>query len=150
MTEARVRAVMRKVSANLRAFVTAGLLTETQASKWTADLSYLQLVEALDYFEVQCTMHSGKSFGLRYTVRADGSILQDAKSGGLDVYGIPKDSSIGLVAQLRDDAPSWVYDELRKRRWGFNGTSLDGDESEQRSFSREGYGITRSKVGIWP
>lgn len=147
MTEARVRAVMRKVGANFRAFVTAGLISEAQANKWTADLTYLQLVEALDYFEVQC---AGKSYGLRYTVAADGSILQDAKSGGLDVYGIPKNASIGLYAHLRDDVPSSVRDELRKRGWGFNGSSLDGDASEQRSFSREGYGITRSKIGTWP
>lgn len=147
MTEARVGAVMRKVSANFRAFVTAGLISENQASQWTADLTYLQHVEALDYFEIQC---AGKSFGMRYTVSADGSILEDSKSGGLDVYGIPRSSSVGLYARLRDDAPSSVHEELRKRGWGFNGSSLEGNESERRRFSRKGYGITRSKIGVWP
>lgn len=150
MTEARVRAVMRKVGANFRAFVTAGLITEACASSWTADVTYLQVLEALDYFEVQCTTPAGTSFGLRYTVAADGSIREDSRSGGLDVYGIPRNSKLGLFASLRDDVSGNVRDELKKRGWGFNGSSLEGAESEQRSFSRDGYGLTRSKVGIWP
>jgi hypothetical protein len=150
MTEARVRAVMRKVEANFRAFITAGLITEAHASSWTADVTYLQLVEALDYFEVQCATPEGASFGLRYRVAADGSIREDSRSGGLDVYGIPRNSRVRLYAHLRNGIGSSVREELRKRGWGFDGSSLEGPESEQRSFSREGYGVTRSKVGVWP
>jgi len=151
MTEARVRAVMRKVGANFQVFVTAGHISQTRANSWTTDVTYLQLVEALDYFEVQCTTPAGDTFGLRYTVAADGSIREDSRSGGLDVYGIPNNSTLGLFASLRDDvSSSSVRDELKKRGWGFDGSSLEGAESERRSFSREGYGLTRSKVGIWP
>ena len=81
---------------------------------------------------------------------SDGSVRQDAKSGGIDVYGIPPGSIVSLYAHLRQDVPPSVREELRRRGWGFNGSSLEGDESEQRTFSREGYGIARSKVGVWP
>src|SRR5436309_1736276 len=85
MTEARVRAVMQKVAANLRAFVVAGHLDRDRAQKWADDLTYLQIQEALEFFELQI---DGRSFGLRYTVRSDGSVQQDSASGGIDVYGL--------------------------------------------------------------
>ncbi|MGC4120484.1 MAG: hypothetical protein QM765_39075 [Myxococcales bacterium] len=106
MTEARVRAVMQKVSANLGAFVVAGKVSKEAAQSWAADLIYLQLNGALDFFEIQITPPRGERFGLRYTVKADGSIQQDSPSGGLDVYGLPKDARINLFAHFNDSSPS--------------------------------------------
>src|SRR5438552_3746552 len=93
MTEARVRAVMEKVAANLRAFVVAGHLDRDRAVAWVSDLTYLQLQGCLEFFELQI---NGRSLGLRYTVRSDGSAQQDSAAGGLDVYGLP----LGTIVHL--------------------------------------------------
>lgn len=150
MTEARVRAVMRKVAANFRAFVTAGLVTESSATKWSDDLIFLQLEEVLDYFEVQVVTPAGNKFGLRYTVSADGSIYEDSRSGGLDVYGIPPNSTVKLFAKMLPGKLASVRDELEKRGWSFNGSSLEGEVTASRAFSSNGYGINRSQIGAWP
>jgi hypothetical protein len=150
MTEARVLAVMQKVSANFQAFVVARYVDKEKAQSWAQDITYLQLEAALEFFEIQLTPPTGAPFGLRYTVRADGSIQQDSASGGLDIYGFPAGTRAGLFAHLRTNTPRYVYDELKKRGWGINGKKLDGAESEGRAFSSGGYGLTRSKLGTWP
>src|SRR6266849_5030075 len=98
MTEARVREVMQKVAANFTNFVVAGLVRREVANSWRDDLIYLQVQEALDFFEMQLRTPQGERFGLRYTVRADGSVQQDSASGGLDVYGLPLGTCASLYA----------------------------------------------------
>jgi hypothetical protein len=147
MTEARVRTVMQKVAANLRAFVVARLVPLERAQQWASDLTYLQIEEALDYFELQI---NGRTFGLRYTVRADGSVQQDSPSGGIDVYGLQPGITVQLYAHLRAGVPQRIYDELRRRGWGFNGQRIEALESEHRSFSSDGYGLARVNLGTWP
>jgi hypothetical protein len=150
MTEARVRAVMYKVSANFTAIVVAGHIKTESTRKWAEDLTYLQVAEALRYFELQIRTPSGHRFGLRYTVSADGSIQQDSASGGIDWHGIPLGTTVGLYAHLCDGIPSSVWEELGRRGWGFNGQRLEAPESEARAFSSGGYGVTRVKLGVWP
>ena len=150
MTEARVRTVMRKVAANFRAFVTAGLVTEARAARWSSDLTYMQTKEALDSFEVQVRTLSGQEYGLRYTITAVGTIVEDSRSGGLDVYGIPSNSTVSLFAKPLPGRLDRVKDYLKSQGWHFDGNSLEGETSEGRSFSSGGYGITRAKVGTWP
>ncbi|MBF6570980.1 MAG: hypothetical protein IVW54_19110 [Candidatus Binataceae bacterium] len=147
MTEARVRDVMQKVAANLSAFVVAGLITRERAIKWITDLTYLQIEECLDFFELQL---GGRSYGLRYTVRSDGSVQMNSASGGLDIYGIPFGTAVQLYADLRMETPQSVYDYLAQHGWGFDGRKMEAPESEHRSFSKEGYAITRARVGTWP
>ena len=147
MTEARVRAVMQKVTANLNAFVVAGLVTAERARKWVNDLTYLQLEGQLEFFEIQL---AGRTFGLRYTVSADGSIQQDSPSGGIDVYGLTAGTTVQLFASLRSPRPPYIQTELERRGWHFNGKKLEAPESEQRAFSNNGYGLLRSKLGTWP
>ncbi len=150
MTEARVRAVMNKVSANLAAFLVSGFITGAQIAKWVDDLIYLQLQEALDFFELQATKPGGTKVGIRYKVNSDGSSQQDSSSGGIDVYGLPAGTTIGLFARLKEPIPTHIREELSKRGWGFNGQQLNAAESEQRMYSSGGYGLTRTKVGLWP
>jgi len=150
MTEARVRAVMQKVGANFWALVVSGHLDRHEAQRWVDDLIYLQVEEALDFFEVQVTSPQGERFGLRYTVRADGSVQQDSKSGGIDLYGFSSGTRVNLYAHLRYGIPQSVREELQRRRWGFNGTRLQAEISERRAFSKDGYGLIREKLGQWP
>ena len=147
MTEARVRAVMQNVAANLRAFVVAGHAARERAVQWERDLTYLQVQGVLEFFEVQL---NGRSFGLRYIIRSDGSIQQNSPSGGLDVYGLAAGTRVQIYAHLREDTPQRVYDELARRGWGTNGKRIDAAESDHRSYSSEGYGLVRAKLGTWP
>jgi len=147
MTEARVHAVMRNVAANLCAFVVAGHLDRERALDWAADLTYLQIEESLEFFELQL---NGRFYGLRYVVCSDGSVQQNSEAGGLDVYGLPSSTTIQLYVHLRARTPQYVYDELARRGWAFNGQKIEAPESEHRSFSSEGYGLTRAKLGTWP
>jgi len=146
-TEARVRVVMQKVAANLSAFVAAGIVDRTRAQKWADDLTYLQIEEAIDFFELQL---NGRSLGLRYTVSSDGSVQQDSVLGGLDVYGLPAGTTVKLYAHLRPGIAPRVREELKRRGWGFDGQKMEAEESEHRSFSNGGYGVTRTKLGTWP
>lgn len=146
-TEARVRAVMQKVAANLSAFVVAGIVAHARAQKWADDLTYLQIEDAIDFFELQI---NDRSLGLRYTVRSDGSVQQDSASGGLDIYGLPAGTTVKLYAHLRAGSPQHVWDELKRRGWGFDGQKMEAEESEHRSFLSGGYGVTRTKLGPWP
>jgi hypothetical protein len=150
MTEARVRTVMQKVSANLSALVVAKHVTAESAQKWAEDLTYLQVAEALDYFEIQIRSASVQPFGVRYTVSADGSLQQDSASGGLDWHGIPAATSVNMVAHLYDGKLESVRPYLAGRGWNFSGRRLDAPESEQRVFSSNGYGLTRATLGVWP
>lgn len=150
MTEARVRVVMQKVSANLTALVVAGHITAESAQKWVEDITHLQTAGVLHYFEIQVQHPGGLPFGLRYTVSADGSLQQDSASGGLDAYGIPPGTNVKLYAHLYEGKLASVRQYLVSRGWGFNGKRLDAPESEQRAFSADGYGLIRAKLGVWP
>ncbi len=143
-----MRAVMRKVEANLQTMVQRGLITPERAVKWSWALIYTQLRCALNSFEVQFAV-GAQPIGLRYEISADGAVRDDANSGGLDVYGIPGGTPTSIVLSLKDDAPQDVYDELGRRGWGTDGRLLSGALSERRAFSSDGYGIVRHHVGEW-
>lgn len=147
ITEARVRAVMQKVRVTFTGLVIAGLITEERAAKWTTVLSYLQLEGVIEYFEIQL---GGRQYGLRFTIFDDGSIQQDAKAGGIDFHALPKNTSVGLYTHTRANTPQYVYDELKKWGWGFNGQRLEAPAGDSRGFSKDGYGIVRERLGEWP
>ena len=75
---------------------------------------------------------------------------QDSASGGLDIYGLPAGTTVKLYAHLRAGSPQHVWDELKRRGWGFDGQKMEAEESEHRSFLSGGYGVTRTKLGPWP
>jgi hypothetical protein len=150
MTEARVRAVMQKVRANLNAFVVAGHLAAAKADKWADDITYLQLAGALKSFEVQIDMPGRTRFGIRYTVSADGSVQQDSASGAIDVYGLTAGTTVGLLADPVGPLPGHVRAELVRRGWGFSGQSINASASDRRAFSSGGYGLIREHLGDWP
>lgn len=149
-TEARVRYVMAKVMANFNALVIANLITRQSAEKWNDDLSVLQMMDALESFQVQFANGSASPYCLNFAISNDGSIQQDAASGGLDFYGIAKNTPVTLCLRLRPAK----YDQARKvledRGWTFNGKLIEASSSETRSFGSGGYAITRSKRGNWP
>lgn len=149
MTEARVRAVMEKIMANFTAMVVCDLIPHERANRWSEDLTYLQLENALVTFQVQFRPPGRPPYGIQYRVSNDGSVQQDSSSGGLDLYGIPKGTPVALCVDLRPERRTIVLPWLTERGWHFNGSLIQGAETESRSFSSGGYGVTRSMVGAW-
>jgi len=150
MTEARVRAVMQKVRANFNAFVVAGHVAAAKADSWATDLTYLQIVGMLKFFEIQIRIPGKEGFGIRYTVSADGTLQQDSSSGGVDPWSLPSGTTANICVEPSGPLPDSVRAYLVSRGWGFNGKSLDGSTSERRAFSANGYGLIREHVGTWP
>jgi hypothetical protein len=54
-----------------------------------------------------------------------------------------------IVVTYRDDVEPDVRAEMRRRGWGPGGVSLAGNATRERAYSKEGYGLIRSKVGDW-
>jgi hypothetical protein len=147
-TDARVRYVMQKVMANFTGLAVCDLITAERAAKWSVDLTYLQMEDALAGFQVQFKEPGVEPYGLQYRVSNDGSLQQDSSSGGLDFYGVPRDTPVTLCLDLKLGKKAQVRPWLESRGWSFNGKLIEGDESEARAFSTGGYGITRSKIGF--
>ncbi len=150
MTEARVRVVMQKVRANFNAFVVANFVVAAKADSWAEDLTYLQVAGALKFFEIQILSPGRATFGIRYTMSADGSLQQDSASGGINLYGLPTGTTAGIYVEPSGTLSDTVRAYLTSRGWAFNGTSLDGSPTERRAFSKDGYGLIREHIGTWP
>jgi hypothetical protein len=149
-TEARARYVVGKVYEDFLSMLSRGLITKHSADKWREDLIYIMGQQALDQFEVQFTRPNGKRDGFRYKLDDSGNIYTDDDSGEVDYYDWPNGTVANLVVTLRENSIRYrdVLEELHSRRgWGNNGSSLEGDNSDPRSFSNSGYGLNRNKIG---
>jgi Bacterial HORMA domain family 1 len=149
-TEARAREVMRNVHSDFMNLASAGLITREDAQRWYDDIAYAVLSEVVATFQVQLTRPNGTTFGLSYTIRDDGTVLEDSKAGGFDPFGLPRGTYACPCIFYRLEAPNFerVRADLRKRGWGPGGSLIEGG-ARDRAFSKDGYGIERSKVGEW-
>jgi hypothetical protein len=142
---------MEKVLDDLVGLHLLNFITREQLNSHYQDLLYLMTKEVLDYFEVQFRLPSGEKVGVRFVVQDDGSISDDAASGGLDYYSLPQGTTMTLFAELRRQARRYdeALAELGRRGWGTNGVRLDGGTGYQKSYSKDGYGVARHRIGEW-
>ncbi len=148
-TEARARKVMGKVQSDLIGMQNASLIAEHQVTKWVDDVLYCLNKEALRMFEFQLTLPDGSKRGIRYNVKDDGTISEDASTGGIDYYDLPKGTRVNLVIDPREGKLSSIQLELQARGWGFNGQVLPGEGTRDSAYSKDGYGLQRMKIGAW-
>ena len=150
-TETRVRHVMEKVYEDMLNLAHRGFLSYDRASEWHDDLSYLLNAQAICCFEVQLHRPNKTKAGWRYDLKDDGSILSDLDSGGLNLYGLPDDTEASLLVRYRDNHPNkeQVRAEMRKRGWTTGGSFIKGSSTRDRDYSKDGYGVYRSRVGTW-
>ena len=149
-TEARVRYVMQKVAANFTGLVVRDLISQARADEWSEVVTYLLIEDALDGFQVQFDMASRAPYCIHYAVSTDGSIQSDSPSGGLDYYSIAPGTPVSFCLNLKPSRRAAAHAWLQMRGgWTFNGKLLVGDDTEARSFSSGGFGVTRSKRGSW-
>jgi len=149
-SEARARTVMLQVLGDFMLVPSAGLISRGTIQEWHEELEYAVLLHVVDTVQLQFTKPDSTRLGLSYTVRDDGTILEASKAGGLDLYGFPRGTRVGLVLTYRQQAPNieTVKAYLRDRGW-MRGSLIDGVTRRDRAFSKDGFGIARGKVGEW-
>ena len=150
-TEARARVVMLSVLADLLALADARMVSIEKAKRWMEDLLYLLNARVLNYFELQFYSFSRIKFGgYKYSLSEDGSLHENSDSGGIDPYDFPAGTSVGLFADIDNSKKniSEVMEYLACRGWGTNGSALSGQETYERAYSKDGYGLKRFKVTL--
>lgn len=150
-TDARLRAVMAEVGADFYAPAAAGLITADVARKWTEELSFILLYRAANSFQLQCTKPDGTKVALHYSVSSDGSVRESSNAGGIDFYALPVGTKAFLFVDMDWNSPNIaiVRDYITRRGWGTDGKAVEGNPIRDRVYSKEGYGVIRSKIGQW-
>jgi hypothetical protein len=151
-SEARVRVVMLEVGADFYCLAGAGLIFAETANKWTEDLSHILLHKAAKGFQIQLKCQGYSPLALDYRVSSDGSLLESSTAGGINYFALPHGTSASLFVDLNHGATkiAAVREYLSGRGWGFNGHAVEGPTVRDRSYSKDHYGVVRSKVGAWP
>jgi hypothetical protein len=149
-SDARASYVLDKIFDDLTGIVVCGLATQAMIEDWKSDLTYILGMRSLDFFEIQFTKPNTERAAFRYNVKDYNSVKSDSDSGNLDLYGLPHGTKARLFAKLKEDSPNYkaTMDELNTNRgWGTNGSQTPGNIETHHSYSKDGYGVNRSKIG---
>lgn len=150
-TDARLRAVMAEVGADFYAPSAAGFITAETARRWTEQLSYVLQMRGAKRFQLQCEQPNGYKQALHYEVSSDGSVRESSGAGGIDFFSLPPGTKVGLYVEFDNGSPNIeaVRAYTSRNGWGTNGRAVQGDITRDRTYSKDGYGIVRSKIGQW-
>lgn len=151
-TDARLAAVMPEVGADFYAMAGAGLIALATAQSWTEELTFILKHRGAQHFQVQLHCSGRATIALDYRVRSDGTVHECATGGGIDYFSLPAGTRAGLFVTIDDNAPhaATVRVYTAQRGWGTNGQAVAGDPVRDRAYSKDGYGVVRAKVGVWP
>jgi hypothetical protein len=151
-TDARLRAIMPEVGADFYALAGAGLITMDVAQRWTYELTVILQNQAAHGFQIQLTYPNGGKVAVDYRVSSDGTIRESGVAGGIDYFALPSGTHAGLFVNLNFQATriDVVQEFVRSRGWGENGQAVAGDVVRDRAYSKDGFGVIRGKIGIWP
>jgi hypothetical protein len=151
-TEARLAAVMPEVGADFYAMASAGLIPFPTAQTWTEELTFILRHKAARSFQVQLRCPGRAPIALDYRISSDGTVHESGIGGGIDYFSLPAGTTAGLFVDLNDAAPqiSTVRTYIAQRGWGTNGQAVQGDPVRDRAYSKDGFGVVRGKVGLWP
>jgi hypothetical protein len=151
-TEARLRAVMPEVGADFYALAGAGLITAERARQWTEELTFILQHQGAKGFQIQLKRNGSFPIALDYRVSSDGSVRESSTAGGIDYFGLPAGTFATLFVDLdfqsREIVTVQAY--LGRHGWGTDGRAVEGQSVRDRTYSKDGYGIARAKVGEWP
>ena len=150
-TEARARYVMGKVYDHLVSLYMRSIITKDYADEIRRDILYLMDKKAVTYFQLQFKTPGGAEIGgLHYEVRADSTISLDEDSGGIDFWGLAKNTSVSLLVNLNRSSPNIAQVDRQLEEWGWGtGTALTGSHRSSKSFAKDGYGLKESIIGQW-
>jgi hypothetical protein len=151
-TEARLAAVMPEVGADFYAMASADLITLSTAQRWTEELTFVLRHKGAHSFQIQLRCPGRAPIALDYRVSSDGTVHESGTAGGIDYFSLPLGTSAGLFVNLNFQSPhiATVRTYTAQRGWGTNGQAVPGEPVRDRAYSKEGYGVVRGKVGVWP
>jgi hypothetical protein len=151
MTEARVRNIMVEVGADFFTIALAGLWAQAVAARLATELTYLLQREVVKSFQLQLSCAGYLPLALEYAVNADGSLHTADRAGGINYFGLPAGTTAKLFVELDYQAPQITTAKtyLMQCGWSFNGSAVTGNAAQDRVYSTEGYGVTRTKIGGW-
>ncbi len=149
-SEARARAVMLEVGADFYALAAAKLISWEDAERWTEELSFILVHRAAIRFQIQLRCSGYLPRALDYRVSNDGSVLESGTGGGINYFGLPAGTVASLFVEWNRLAKDlgYVQQYLYARGWG-KAVAVDGAAVRDRVYSKDGYGVIRSKVGNW-
>ncbi len=150
-TEPRLRAVMPEVGADFYALAGAGIVALDVAHCWTEELTFVLQNQAAHGFQIKLSYPNGQQVALDYRVSSDGSIRESGLAGGIDYYALPADTRATLIVDLNYEAENIddVVAYTQRRQWG-TGNLVQGEVVRDRVYSKDGYGVIRGKIGVWP
>ncbi len=150
-TDARLRAVMPEVGADFYALAGARIISLDTARRWTEELTFVLQHQAAHGVQIQLMCPNGQQIALDYRVSSDGSIRESSTAGGIDYYALPAGTYAILFVDLNFQAPAIraVQAYTQQRQW-VTGSPVQGDVVRDRVYSKDGYGVIRGKIGIWP
>ena len=150
-TEARLRAVMPEVGADFWGLAAVNIITKATAERWIKDVTFVLEQRCAKGFQIQLYQPGGPTIALDYRVSADGSIRESSTGGGIDYWSLAGGTTASLFIDLDFNARNIanVKQFGAQNGWG-TGSAVGGDSQRDRAFSRDGYGVVRTKVGAWP
>jgi hypothetical protein len=150
-SEARARDVMLEVGADFYAVAAAGLISWDDAQKWTEEISFILIHQAAIRFQIQLQCQGYAPRALDYRVSADGSVLESGTAGGINYFALPPGTRATLYVEWNSYARDFVMVQqyLYARGWT-PASAVDGAMARDRVYSKDQYGVVRSKVGTWP
>lgn len=151
-TEARLAAVMPEVGADFYAMASAGLIPLSTAQIWTEELTFVLKQKAAHGFQIQLRCPGRTPIALDYRVSSDGTVHESGTGGGINYFSLPEGTRAGLFVNLDYQAPqiAAVQAYTAQRGWGTDGEAVQGEPVRDRAYTKEGYGVVRGKVGVWP
>ena len=147
-TEARARVVFPKIFADVVHLEISGILSNCRSESWKEILSYGLTVNAFKNFEIKLHKPNGTKEAFRYYVKDDGSLLGNDDSGGINFYSYPSGTKVSIIVTrkqqfVNDEQLDFLFD---KHGWTSGGEYLEGKEIYDRVFSKDGYGISRTRI----
>jgi hypothetical protein len=148
ITETRVRAVLRQINVDMLAGVIRGFASKETIDRWKDDLFYMLSKDALSYFELRVSISGQIKAAWRYEISIDGSLTTSDKGGGINFYDFPNDSILNLVIKRRENLSNQISEEINRRGWTNSVKTLTSDQTKERSYSKDGYGVIRYHLNL--
>jgi hypothetical protein len=150
-TDARLRAVMPEVGADFYGLAAAGLITMPVAQNWTEELTFILQHQAASGFQIQLNRPGFDRVAIDYRVSSDGTVQESGTGGGIDYFALPEGTRATLFVDLnyqsRQIETVKIY--IAQKGWGTDGHAVEGQATRDRTYSKDGYGIVRAKIGTW-
>lgn len=151
-TESRARYVMGKIFDDFSAIGLRGFSFLNNQPDWLQrmkeDIFFLMTKKALKSFQIQFYSSSGEEWAVEFIIKADGTIHQDSPSGRIDYWDIPQDVTMDLPVAWKDGNTD-VDEEMIRRGWTGKGKYIEGDSIDDGTYSKDGYGATKTRKGSW-